>query len=337
MAVGRVGGTKAKIRGQVGKDIYQVRKNPDGTYTQFVYEKGVRTETTLTPRLQAQRMCMAMVESIMKDLKPVLGISFQGEKSRSGSANKFSSVNAKLVMDDCRDHWYNDNLFVFPSRHRTDIEVKDLGGPFVISSGTLYYNLFDWFGDDMLMHHVMKDIPFPDGYFVGMVFNCQVGVTTIGEFLNNHRMTLKDCVAFCGYSEWVNYTDNPDDPQIDAQHHYVLAEINPNLSPDSVMTEDVIKSMFKIQSDMQASIYIQTDNLAFGIGHAANVDGNDESWYYTAAFSISHYSGKQLISSSAYANTDYGVLPWLLDSQPANVFGSWMGAPEIRPYPSPFV
>jgi hypothetical protein len=337
MAVGRVGGTRSLIRGQVGSNIYQVKKNPDGSYSQIVYEKGVRTETTLTPRLQAQRMCMAMVESIMKDLKPVLGISFQGEKSRSRSANKFSSINAKLVMDDCRDHWYDDNLFVFPSRHRTDIEVKDLGGPFVISSGTLSYNLFDWFGDDMIMHHVMKDIPFPDGYFVGMVFNCVIGVTTIGEFLNNHRMTLKDCVAFCGYSEWINYGDNPDDPQSDAQHHYVLAEINPNLSPDTIMTEAVIKSMFKVQSDMQASVYIQTDDLAFGIGHAANLNDIDETWYYTAAFSISYYSDKQLISSSTYDNSAYGVLPWLWNSQPANVFGSWMGEPEIRPYPSPFV
>ena len=39
MASGRVGGARAKVRGQVGDLIYQVVRNDDGSYSQEVYAK----------------------------------------------------------------------------------------------------------------------------------------------------------------------------------------------------------------------------------------------------------------------------------------------------------
>ena len=56
------------LSGQVGSTVYQIRNNGDGTLTQVAYAKGERTETTFSPKLQAQRMCMGMVESLMKQL-----------------------------------------------------------------------------------------------------------------------------------------------------------------------------------------------------------------------------------------------------------------------------
>ena len=90
MASGRVGGTRSKISGKVGNEIYQVVRNPDGSYSQQVYEKPEIVQTAQTPKLQAQRMITAMVESLMRDLKEVGRISMQSGVNRSKSLNAFS-------------------------------------------------------------------------------------------------------------------------------------------------------------------------------------------------------------------------------------------------------
>ena len=99
------------LSGQVGSTIYQIKKNDNGTYTQFAYSKGERTETTFTPKLQAQRMCVGMVESLMKQLKPLVSISFQAGKNKTASCNSFSAANLRLVRRDCQDHWNSGNVF----------------------------------------------------------------------------------------------------------------------------------------------------------------------------------------------------------------------------------
>ena len=129
MAISRVGGTKGKLSGQVGSTIYQIRKNADGTFTQIAYNKGERTETTFSPKLQAQRMCMGMVESLMKQLKPLIGISFQAGTNKTKSCNAFSAANLRLVQRDCMEHWYANNKFVFPRQYKGYPDFSELGGP----------------------------------------------------------------------------------------------------------------------------------------------------------------------------------------------------------------
>lgn len=97
MASGRVGGTRSKIRGQVGNVVYQVKRNDDGTYTQISYGKAEDVTATITPRLQAQRMCTSMVEALMRDLKEVGRISMQSAANKSKSLNAFSSYNQDLI------------------------------------------------------------------------------------------------------------------------------------------------------------------------------------------------------------------------------------------------
>lgn len=115
MARSKVGGSSGKLKGQVGDVVYQVKKNSDGTYTQYVYSKGERTEETITPTLQAQRMCTAMVQSIMRDLKEVWRLSWQNARTKIASLNEMSSFNLRLVLNDAHMHWYEGNKFIYPS------------------------------------------------------------------------------------------------------------------------------------------------------------------------------------------------------------------------------
>lgn len=337
MAVARVGGTKAKIRGQVGDQIFQVKRNSDGTYTQYTYAKGVRTEVTLTPRLQAQRMCMAIVESMMRDLKPIARISFQSAKTKNASLNSFSSFNTQLVLRDCQEHWYGDNKFLFPYRNRTDVTVKDEGGPFMLSSGTLKENVFDTLVNDYDYRYQMVEINILTEWFFGVIFNCRVGVDTLNDFRKAHRMTIFDGIGICAYRRWIDWVSDPDDPIEYLKHEYIIASFNQNIPGNTILTADVLKRLFVIDSGWTADVYIRRDGQGFGIGHAVQYMAIDEEIYYSGAFSISSFSGKKQITTSFYVNEGGSEEPWLVDQYPAYNFGSWMGDPHNHNYPSPFV
>lgn len=336
MATSRVGGTKGKLTGQVGNTIYQVRRNDDGTYTQIVYNKGERTETTITPKLQAQRMCTAMVESLMRDLRPVATISFQSGKNKSQSLNAFSSANLRLVKRDCQDHWYDQNTFVFPRHYRTDINIRDLGGPYMISSGTLGYNLFDSEVYDDYAGANWIGARHSTDQLYGVKFNCRIGVTTVDEFMTAHRMTRMDKFVIAGFRSWISYDPDPDDPTEYMKHSYCIVSPTYKVPALSLMTPEVIRELFAIVSDVEPVILMARDGRSFFVGFDADFEASDEMFYYMTAFSISHLSGRKQISDSVYHNPDGGNVPWWINQAPCHVFGSWMGEPSVDPYPNPF-
>ena len=336
MATSRTGGTTSKLKGQVGSVIYQVKKNSDGTYTQIVYGKGVRTETTFTPKLQAQRMCTAMVENLMKQLKQIGRISFQSGKNKSQSLNAFGSWNLRKVQTDCKANWYGSQKFVYPTRFNTKKEIQDLGGPYIISSGSLQQNIFDREYYDWYAGARWIGASDPQDQLYGVQFNCQIGVTKVGEFLTAHRMTRMDKICVAGFREWISYEPDPDDPVGYMRHSWCIASLAYTIQDNEVMTEQLIRDLFILESDTNAKILMARDGQSFFIGFDADYYHSDEIYYYMATFSISYVKGKKLISSSTYHNPDGGDDPWWYGQQPANVFGSWMGEPTRVPYPSPF-
>lgn len=336
MAVSRIGGTSGKLRGQVGSDIYQIKNNGDGTFTQIVYQKGERTETVFTPRLQAQRMCTGMVESLMKALKPLIGISFESGKNKTMSCNAFSAANIRLVQRDCMEHWHGNNKFVFPYYRLGYGDFSELGGPYMISSGTLNKNLFDANICDTYGNVEWLDMPYEVSWLYGLVFNCRIGVDTVDSFRQAHRMTILDKVCFAGFQEWIDSVTDPDDPKHCYQHDWFIAEFSRSIPSTAIMTPEVIKSLFKISGSNTPTVYISRDSTKFIIGQALDYHETNAQYYYWAGFSISHASGKKKISTSFYDNDYTHGEPYLNYRWPAEVFGSWMGEPQRIPYPSPW-
>lgn len=336
MASGRTGGTKAKITGQVGSTIYQIRKNLDGTYTQVTISKGERTETQTSPRLQAQRMCTAMVESMMADLKEVARISMQSAPNKSKSLNAFSANNLRIVAQDCKTNWYANNQFNYPWWDRTKTKTQDMGGPYLISAGTLNFNVFN--------SMVYDDYPTvnwiaPSGRMLrmyGVQFNLTLGVTTIGDFLKAHHMTRLDYFVFTGFDHYTDWDANTGDPIETFRHIYCIAQLNPKFQESQVINSACLVEMFLMNSNADFTVYAKRDGSAICLGYMAEYEDLDEQLYYDAAFTISYLDGRKKISSSSYKSPDGGTNPWLTNAQPAMVFGSWMQEPSVRPYPSPF-
>ena len=336
MASGRVGGTRSKISGQVGKDIYEVRRNPDGTYTQIVYAKGEPTATTTTPRLQAQRMCTAMVESMMRDLKEVAKISMQSAANKSKSLNAFSSWNLQRVAQDCKANWYGNNQFTFPYTLDVVQNLADLGGPYMMSAGTLQFNCFDELAHIKMAGRYYDNIRYPRNLLNGLKFIAKVSQVTLSEFMKKHRMTRIDILVYPFYRLWETIDPKTEEPVMHAKNEYIMLQINPAIPDSAVLSSSVINQLFLIKSSVDVSVCIAKDNTNFVLGYACNMDELGEDAYYHAGFTISYLEGKKKISTSYYHNPDGWSTPAFVNQAPTDVFGSWMGEPWIHHYPSPF-
>lgn len=337
MASGRVGGTRSKIRGQVGNVVYQVIRNDDGTYTQISYGKPEDVTQTITPRLQAQRMCTCMVEALMRDLKPLACLSMQSAANKSKSLNAFSSFNLQLVARDCKQNWYGGGQFYYPKTGNIGSTSEELGGAYMLSSGTWQYTGFDAlvFLDDLLPIWPYR---WAMGmWFSGVRFSVLLNQETVGQFLKRHFMSPLDIVCFACFHDWYDWDEHPEDPNWFTRHSYILAHVNTTIPQSTVLTREVIANLFQFESDWEVKADLSDDGSSYYFGIMVDQSEKSEMIYAHGAFIISYLDGKKKISSSTLQKCGEWADIYCGKSTPAIVFGTWMGTPSVVPYPSPFV
>lgn len=337
MASGRVGGTRSKIRGLVGDVIYQVVRNDDGTYTQISYGKPEDVTQSITPRLQAQRMCTSMVEALMRDLRPIASISMQSAANKSKSLNAFSSYNLQLVARDCKANWYGGGQFYYPATFNLGTESEQLGGAYMLSSGTWQYNGFD---EVVFTTEAQRIWPFAwalGKWFAGVRFSVNIERETVGDFLRRHYMSSLDSICFACFHDWYDWEADPDDPTWFTRYSYIIAKLNTSIPPETLLTVDVLTRLFSFESDwtVQAGVDGVGNNFYFGI----MVDNSNQSQmiYSYGAFTVSYLEGKKKTSASSFRIVPDWFDEYISNNNPANVMGTWMGTPSVKPYPSPFV
>lgn len=336
MATGRVGGTKAKIRGQVGNEIYQIRKNEDGTYTQIVLEKGVRTETETSERLQAQRMCTAMVEAFMRDVKLVGQISMQSAKNKTASLNALSSFNLKLVAQDCKDHWYGGNDFFYPYMNNKGTITEQVGGCYLLSSGSLTYDFFDSVVSTDESWKYFNGVLY---WYEGFAFLNFEGLNpsmSVADFLKARRMSRLDYVVLVVFRSWFEWDSTGEERDHYTKHEYIIAQINPEIGDQERLTSQNLQRLFRIKSSGNYRVVVSRDETRLGIGFIIDYYNSDERIYFAGGFSISYLTGKKLVSSSAMISTDEMGGEFLAGGMPTSVFYSWMRARVNPHWPSPF-
>lgn len=336
MASGRVGGTRSKIRGQVGNVVYQVKRNDDGTYTQISYGKAEDVTATITPRLQAQRMCTSMVEALMRDLKEVGRISMQSAANKSKSLNAFSSYNLQLVARDCKTFWYGGGKFHYPPTTFIGDNYEALGGAWMLSSGTWQYNGFD---ELRFTNQPTQLFPYAQYFgceFAGLRFHLNSQPETVAEFLKRHYMTVLDTIVFAAFHDWTDDETDPDDPQYMTQHTYIKATINPAIDIQTLVTPELMDGLFVFESNWDVFKRMAQGNRDFYFGLMIDTNHFESRLLSYGAFTISYLEGKKKISSSTLQLVADNWDGYYYNYTPADVFGSWMGTPAIKPYPNIF-
>lgn len=333
MASGRVGGTRSKIRGVVGDNVYQVRRNEDGTYSQLVYGKTTHTINNDTPRLQCQRMVASMVEALMRDLRPIGCISWQDSADRSKSLNAMSGRNLELVLADAKDHWFSGNQFLFPMRSRKGTPAEALGGRFAISQGTLTFDLYDEVVYCSLPSQIWDEYRGRDVAFTGIRFSALEGSESVGHFLQRHRITRKDKIVLVYFKQWYVYDGSLGEDIEHTGYGYVVVHVSPDVPDDEVLSEDNMNDLFICESNDSIKKAFADNYVDYYIGAIMDgVDDGNDFWYYTA-FSISYLEGKKRVSTKFLVPTDDAQVGYLTNAAPADVLGSWMGNWMVRPWP----
>lgn len=111
MGRGKLGGTKAKVRGKIGSEIYQVKRASDGQLVQHVYKAPESREYTNTEAQARARMIMGQIERMFHILPDVIRYAFKSIPNGSLSFQHFSKLNYQLLREDMQDHWESDTQF----------------------------------------------------------------------------------------------------------------------------------------------------------------------------------------------------------------------------------
>lgn len=338
MAVGRVGGTKSLISGQVGNTIYQIVPDGDGGYSQKVMAKPESYRYTNTDKQALQRMKICVVETAMKQMKRLLGISFQSARNKTASVNMFSSLNYSYVDRDTKDHWYEGNQFYYPIKGFLDT----LGGHFLISSGTLKENAFK-----ALYYRATPSIRDPyyhDHWFGvnetidGIIFGANIMVSTVGDLLKYSNMMAGDVIGLASYYDAYIYRD-PDDPEeepvTEVGYLWAMIEIAYGINPATRLSQAVVERLFKVTAKTDVSVLYGENSHCVFVGFKRRTDNPQYQFMQHAAFTSRYVNGRRLVSKSWLDPVDESSRQAYFHRAPADVFYSWIGTGAAI-LPSPY-
>lgn len=111
MARGRLGGTKSKIRGKVGSEIYQLKRDPAGTLLQQVYAQNPNP-TYSNSETQAKNRCiMGQVERMWHFLPDIIRSCYTQVEQGALSFQRFSKLNYPLLRREFEEHFSEGHQF----------------------------------------------------------------------------------------------------------------------------------------------------------------------------------------------------------------------------------
>ena len=333
MASGRVGGTKSLISGKVGDDVYSIVQSDNGSYRQVVAAYVPTKAQTKTIKLALQQMCTAMVQAMMKDLKPLGRVSFQSGANKSKSLNAFSSYNLYLVAREAKDHWNEVHDFEFPEKG----EGLKIGGRWILSSGTLKYNCFGgYFADSWSDSWIDQNVRYSWAPF-GVWFAKQNQYRTIGQWMDSYKLTYSTEI-------WIAcYFTNQEGTGL-GQYCYCQIKINPQVNRNLENTEANLEQLFIINSNKwgvkgwcRPTEYMSQLRHALCIGFRPDAGAENYIAIFGKAFTITYVNGRKQISSATLDfihsdhETEYAVWRY-----PAVCVSSWTDPTIPAPVPNPY-
>lgn len=221
MARGRIGGTKSKIRGKVGGDIYQLTRDPNGVLVQSVYAQNPNPKYTNT-EVQAKNRCiMGQIERMWHIIPDVIRDAYSKIVPGTLAFQHFSKINYDYVRNEFRLTPLSESTINWK-------EKRDLSAPageWLLCDGTLpevYFSQFSWL----------------DGYnnYIDWFYDAQATYNHVSLLLDFMGYQIGDILRF------YTFVDYPDETS--ATIVYIDTILNPQLSPASRLPLDLSEGVF---------------------------------------------------------------------------------------------
>lgn len=143
MAVGRIGGTKSKIRGKVGGDIYQLKRDPNGILFQSVYAQNQNPKYTNTEAQAKNRCIMGQIERMWHIIPDVIRDAYAKIAPSSLAFQHFSKINYDYV----RSQFSLSETAESTINWKAKRDLSAPAGEWLLCDGTLpevFFNQYSW-------------------------------------------------------------------------------------------------------------------------------------------------------------------------------------------------
>lgn len=205
MGRARIGGTKSKLRGKVGGDVYQLKRDASGNLVQSVYALNSSPTYSNTEKQAKNRMIMGHVERMWHWLPQIIKDSFANVSRGAMSFQQFSRLNYPLLREDFESHYDDSPEFDWQPKY----EMTAPAGPWLLTHGSLPAVTWD---------SAVCSLGWNNG--VQLEWNSRSSYQTYGDFLNcfglkhGDRLVLvifrQDFTATWGYVETWSFWPRPD-------------------------------------------------------------------------------------------------------------------------------
>lgn len=332
MAQSRIGGTKGLLSGSVGDNTYLIVKNPSGSYSQVVQQKKTTHANTKTERLAVQQMCTAIVEAMMRDIKPIIKLSFQSAQNKSQSVNAFSQFALQALAQDCKNNWYQSGDFYYPDKG----SHTPVAGPFTLSSGSLPYNAFH---SVRSVQEYYNALPFAQKPPQLLTTNGGVAIlkkgaadSTIGDFMKSNRLQYATQIMIAFFTETI-YADTE---KVVNLYHYAQVSLNPRVSRDLPISVESLAALFLVDSSDDMGVFVNPRNLDVLVGSMWRDPDLLSDVVSIGGFTRDLYMGKVLVRFSKFEPTGGRSWPYYARAMPAVSLWSWMGGRQSQIYEYPW-
>lgn len=300
MAKGIVGGTRSKIRGVVGSEVYQITTDEKG-YTQQIVKAREQSRTYSNTEAQAKnRMCMGMIQRIFHALPQFLKDAYANVDRGSLSFQYFAKLNYYQVRSDMEEHWTGSNLFDW--RNKRDMTPP--AGPWIFTRGNIGAIPFN---------RVMAAADYNNGIF-GEIHGI-TDKTTIGQMLTQMNLQQGDKVVLICFRKNLDTSV----PSITQFSFNVQKGLNMNKRVEATNVNEIIRPE---DTDLGECAYLIGQDI-FSIGWE---DPNPDQRYRNACYAwltIRQTDQGTKFSSSQFAWIPNTIYYYYVRNTPRNAFAYW--------------
>lgn len=246
MARSRAGGTSALLSGKLGDVIYQITRNPDGSFRQSMISN---PEMRVNPNTfdQARARCtMATIERAMFTFRDFVTTGWEGVAPGTNSVSAFSKYNydllaefLKQMFDDDTDYEVSWNL---PKKGQT----QPRGGGFRISQGSIH-----------LRRHWLMDLGGLDNPFFRIRSYPVAIEPTLDNWLSVNGLHLGDQMVFVNFMEGVTPSK--------AMVIYVIVATERNTNPNTIITNSNFRKLLTLKSNMPMNVVFDNTTKVLSI------------------------------------------------------------------------
>ena len=300
MGRGKLGGTKAKIRGKVGSEIYQLKRSADGALEQSVYKCPEQREYTNTEAQAKARMIMGQIERMFHILPEIITSAFYSINAGTLCFQHFAKLNYNNLKIDLITNWDGQPSFDWQPKY----VLSAPAGEWILTDGLL--PSFKW-------GQALFSLGVNNGLY--MSWQSPSGSPVIADFLSACNMMEHDRLIVLFY---IKPADGGE-PYIEKIELKLNPAYNSRTKIEDTSTDDVF--LHDTEWDILLQYAVSTDTIDLEIS-----GGNLGFDYYAACVSfiiVREENDRVFFSSSSFR--------WLLDTSeygyprtnPATAFETW--------------